>query len=73
MKKTVRYPIQAVDAGDYMVDVCDGEGVYIIYHNRELTLNQWQFIVNCLNEAAKNGKFIPQEDFNFQLGFKTTK
>jgi len=59
MKKTIRYPLQVSDAGDYMTDVCDGEGRYILYHNTELSLNQWQFIVDVLNEAAKKGKFIP--------------
>lgn len=59
MKKVIRYPLQALDAGDNKVNVCDEEGVYIIYHNTELSLNQWQFIVRCLNKAGENGKFIP--------------
>jgi len=61
VKKVVRYPLQVLDAGDNQVDVCDGEGVYILYHNHELSLNQWKFVVDCLNEAAKQGKFIPEE------------
>jgi len=60
MKKVVRYPLEVVNAGDNQVDICDGEGVYLLYHNTELSLSQWRFIIKCLNEAAKNGKFIPQ-------------
>lgn len=61
LKKTVRYPLQALDAGDNKVHVCDGEGVYILYQNMDMSLNQWRFVVDTLNEAAKNGKFIPEK------------
>ena len=59
MRKTVRYPLKAEDAGDNLTNVTDGEDVFLLYHNSELSLNQWQFIVAQLNEAAKQGKFIP--------------
>lgn len=61
MKKVIRYPLQAIDAGDNRTNVADGEGLYLIYQNTELSLNQWKFIVEQLNEVAKQGKYIPEE------------
>jgi hypothetical protein len=56
--KTIRYPLSAEDAGD-KVHLLDGEGSYVIYGNTELSLNQWKFIAETLNEAGKNGRYIP--------------
>ncbi len=61
LKKTVRYPLQALDAGDGASHVCDGEGVYILYQNRDMSLNQWKFVVDVLNKAGENGRFIPEK------------
>jgi hypothetical protein len=56
---TIHYPVNAEDAGDDGTHLVDGEGRYVIYSNTELSLNQWKFIAETLNEAGKNGKHIP--------------
>lgn len=61
LQKTVRYPLTVLDAGNGKTHVCDGEGVFIFYLNNEMSLNQWKFVVEVLNDAAKAGRFIPEK------------
>lgn len=58
-RKTIRYPLKVYDIGDDKTQICDGEDFILIYENIELTFNQWTFIVECLNQAGEQGKYIP--------------
>lgn len=61
MKKVVRYPLSVEDGGNDKVNVRDGEDAFIFYQNNDLTLNQWKFVVDVLNKAGENGRYIPEK------------
>ncbi len=61
-KKTIQYPLRVVTVGEKCVSVVDGESAYVIRDNTELSVDQWKFIVDCLNGNAENhGDFVREK------------
>jgi hypothetical protein len=53
MKKKRPTPWKTLDVGDDKTAVIDANGKIVIYEDSELSLEEWDYIVNCVNEYER--------------------